>query len=133
MKRLSLLVVLVLMALALSVPSFAQTTMTTLQKVKLTVVAKNAAGAVIPIPPGSTMVLAVTSVPVSASPGTFTDMITVAEWSAFYNPVVAGVHTVAVALNVAGTTYNATLPITVTLGVVMPTTITIVAGVPVAR
>ena len=132
MKRFSMIVVLVLVALALAVPSFAQT-MTTLQKVKLTVVAKNAAGAVIPIPPGSTMILAVTSVPVSASPGTFTDMITVGEWSAFYNPVVAGVHTVAVALNVAGTTYNATLPITVTLGVVMPTTITIVAGVPIAK
>jgi hypothetical protein len=121
MKRLVLALVLMFTVFAVT-PIWAQTTMTTAQKVKLTVV---------PVPADSIPVatIVVWTVDGGAANGSFQDVA--GEFAAYYLPVKAGTHITRMVVIVGGQTYNASHTITVTLA--PPASISIVAGTPIPK
>ena len=107
-------------------------TMTTAQKVKITVVGKDDAGTVVPIPAGSMMQASATS-DTAVNPGDFVDGTVVGEYSTWYVPKVEGTHTIYVRIVMDGKPdLTATLTIKV-LPSVYPTSITLSPGTPVAK
>lgn len=110
-------------------------TLNTAQKVKLTLVGKNSAGATIPIPAGTLMVWTAVNDkgPVS---GTFADQsVTTGDFSIWYLPTAAGTHTLTVTLTPEGQpAITNTVVLAVTLDpAAIPTSFTITVGTPVIK
>ena len=116
-----------IVAVLVAAPASAQTSMTTLQKVKLTVVPTPAAT----IPAGTLMVWSIDGATAANPLGTFQNIA--GEFAVWYLPVAGGSHVVRVSLVVGGQTFGASYPITVTVPVVMPTSVAIVASAPVVK
>jgi hypothetical protein len=126
MKALRLLAVLLALTLLVAVaPVSAQTPMTTAQKIKLTV-APIPAGS---IPAATALVWSVDGSTPTNILGTFTDVA--GEFAAYYAPEKAGTQVVRVSMVVGGVTLPASITLAVTLA--PPSSITIVAGVPIPK
>ena len=126
----------ILAVLGLAATAQAQTpTMNTAQKVKLTLAAKNSAGAVVPIPGGSLMTWTAVN-DKGPDSGSFTDASALpGEFSVWYNPTAAGTHTLTVTLTPEGQpTMTNTVTLIVTLDpAAIPTSFTVIVGTPVIR
>ena len=125
MKRLAIALCLII-ALLVAVPAFCQTVMTTVQKVKLTLVPTPAAT----IPAGTLMVWSVEGSSATNILGTFVDIP--GEFAAYYLPVKGGSHVIRGGCVVAGTNFSATHTATVTL-IAIPASIAITAGAPIPK
>jgi len=118
---------LVILACLVAGPAVAQTTMTTAQKIELTVTPVPVGS----LPAGTILVWSVEGSSATNILGTFvavTDKL-----AAWYLPIKGGTHVVRVSFTVDGTTTpgSANLPITVTY--LPPTSVTIVAAPPIPR
>jgi len=125
MKRLYITFYLII-TLLVAVPAFCQTTMTTVQKVKLTLVPTPAAT----IPVGTLMVWSVEGSSATNVLGTFADISD--EFAVYYLPVKGGSHVIRGGCIVGGQSFTTTYTITVTF-IVIPTSIAITAGTPIPK